>query len=135
MLRQTSLSQAIAKRVRLVLALADRDAYSNICTHLACTDPFIAIWKRRFRERGVLALADAPRAGRDHGMSASLAAKIVRLTLQTKPPAPLTHWSSRRLAAKLGVAHTTVKTVWKRRGLNSHCLELYKRSPDPDFGT
>jgi len=135
MLRQTTLSQAIAKRVRVVLALADGAPYSTVAARFTCTDRFIAIWKRRFVKGGVLALADAPRAGRGHGMSAALEAKIVRLTVQTKPPAPLTHWSSRRLAAKLGVAHTTVTTVWKRHGLKPHRLERYKASPDPDFET
>lgn len=66
-------------------------------------------------------------------MSAALEAKIVRVTLQTKPPAPLTHWSSRRLAVKLGVAHTTVTKVWKLYGLKPHRLERYKGSPDPEF--
>lgn len=135
LLRQTTLSQAIAKRGRVVQALADGAPYATIAARAGCTDRFIAIWKRRFLEGGVLAMADAPRAGRGHGMSAALEAKIVRLTLQTKPPAPLTHWSSRRLAAKLGVAHTTVTKVWKLHGLKPHRLERYKGSPDPEFET
>jgi transposase len=134
MLRQTTLSQAIAERVRVVLALAEGDAYSAIAARWTFTDRFTAMWKRRFVEGGALALADAPCAGRGHGISAALEAKIVRHTLQTAPPSPLTHWSSRRLAAKLGVAHTTVTTVWKRHGLKPHRLERYKGSPDPDFG-
>jgi hypothetical protein len=52
MLRQTTLSQAIAKRVRVVLAVADGDRYSTIAERFACTDRFIAIWKRRFIEGG-----------------------------------------------------------------------------------
>lgn len=135
LLRQTTLSQAIAKRIRVVLALGDGASYSQIGAHEACTDRFIAIWKRRYIEGGVLALADAPRAGRGHGLSAALEAKIVQLTVQTKPPAPLTHWSSRRLAQRLGLAHTTITTVWKRHGLKPHRLERYKASPDPDFET
>lgn len=111
MLWQTSLSQAIAKHVRVMLSLADGDVYFAIAARLACTDRVIANWKRRFVEGEVLALADAPRAGRGHGMSEALEAKIVRHTLQTAPPSPLTHWSSRRFAAKLGVAHTTLATV------------------------
>jgi transposase len=66
MWRQTTLCQAIAKRVRAVLALADRDAYAAIATRLASTDRFIAMWKRRLVEGGVLALADTPREGRGH---------------------------------------------------------------------
>lgn len=135
LLRQTSLPQAIAKRVRVVLALADGHSYSAIGAQEACTDRFIAVWKRRFVEGGVLALADAPRAGRGHGLSAALEAKIVRLTVQTKPPAPLTHWSTRRLAALVGVHYSTVAGVWKRHGIKPHRLERYKASPDPDFET
>lgn len=135
LLRQTTLSQALAKRIRVVLALGAGASYSTIGAALACTDRFIAIWKRRYVEGGVLALADAPRAGRGHGLSAAMEAKIVQLTVQTAPPAPLTHWTSRRLAARLGLAHTTVATVWKRHGLQPHRLERYKASPDPDFET
>ena len=133
--RQTTLAQAIAKRIRVVLALADGWPYSRVGAQEGCTDRFIAIWKRRYVEGGVLALADAPRAGRGHGLSAALEAKIVQLTVQTKPPAPLTHWSSRRLAARVGVHFTTVTKVWKRHGLQPHRLERYKASPDPDFET
>ena len=135
LLRQTTLRQAIAKRARVVLALADGHPYSAISAQHQCTDRFIAIWKRRFREGGILALADAPRAGRGHGLSAALEARIVQLTLQTKPPAPLTHWSTRRLAAKVGVHYSTVAGVWKRHGLKPHRLERYKASPDPDVET
>ena len=83
----------------------------------------------------MLALADAPRAGRGHGLSPAVEAKIVQLTVQTNPPAPLTHWSTRRLAAKVGVHYSTVAAVWKRHGLKPHRLERYKASPDPDFET
>lgn len=135
LLRQTTLSQAIAKRARVVMALGDGASYSAIGAAHACTDRFIAIGKRRYVEGGVLALADAPRAGRGHGLSAAMEAKIVQLTVQTKPPAPLTHWSSRRLAARLGLAHTTIADVWKRHGLQPQRLARYKASPDPDFET
>jgi len=63
MLRQSTLSQAIAQRTRVVLAVAAGDTYATIAPRFACTDRFIAIWKRHFPEGGVLALADAPRAG------------------------------------------------------------------------
>lgn len=134
-LRQATLAQAIAKRVRVILALGDGMTYAAVSATLTCTDRFIAIWKRRYVDGGILALADTPRAGRGHGLSAAMEAKIVRLTVQTKPPAPVTHWSSRRLAKRLGLAHSTVADVWKRHGLQPHRLERYKASPDPDFET
>ncbi len=88
LLRQTTLSPDIAKRIRGVLPLGDGASYSSIGGALACTDRFIAAWKRRYVQGGVLALGDAPRAGRGHGLSAALEAKIVHLTVQAAPPAP-----------------------------------------------
>jgi len=133
LLRQATLGHAIARRLQVILRLADGERYSTIGAALGVTDRFIAIWKRRYGEGGVLALADAPRAGRGHGLSAALEAKILDITQHTPPPAPLTHWTTRRLGKKLGVSHNTVAVVWRRAGLQPHRLEHYTESPDPDF--
>jgi transposase len=133
LLRQTTLSQAIARRTRVILGLADGQSYAAIGARLGVTDRFIALWKRRYLEGGVLALADAPRAGRGHGLSAALEAKILHLTLHEAPPTPLTHWTTRRVAKRLGVSHMTVARIWQRAGVQPHRLERYTESPDPDF--
>ncbi len=132
-LRQTTLAHGIARRVQVILRLADGETYATIGAALGVTDRFIAIWKRRYAEGGILALADAPRAGRGHGLSAALEAKIVDVTQHTSPPAPLTHWTTRRLGKKLGVSHNTIALVWRRAGLQPHRLERYMESSDPDF--
>jgi transposase len=63
LLRQDTLSQAIARRARVMLAVADGESYAAIGARLGVTDRFIAMWKRRYLEGGILALGDAPRAG------------------------------------------------------------------------
>ncbi len=132
--RATLTPAGIARRARCILALAAGDSYATICTTLGVTDRFIARWKRRYIEGGVLALADTPRAGRqDHRVSAAVEARILHLTEQVAPPAPLTHWTSRRMAARVGVSDTTVLRVWQRAGLKPHRLERYVASTDPDF--
>jgi hypothetical protein len=83
----------------VLLARADCDCYATIGAGLACADRFSVIWQRLFVEGGVLSLADAPRAGRRHGITAAFEVKIARVTLPTKPPAPLSHLTSRRLTA------------------------------------
>ena len=133
MLRQTTLPQAIARRARVILAVADGHRYSQIGAGLGVTDRFIARWKRRYVEGGILALADAPRPGRGHGLSPEMEAKILHTTLKTRPPQPLTHWTTRRLGKKLGVSHNTVALVWRRASLQPHRVERYTESPDPDF--
>lgn len=70
LLRATSTPAGIARRARCILLLADGASYAAICAALAVTDRFVAQWKQRYRDGGILALADAPRAGRqDHRLT------------------------------------------------------------------
>ena len=125
LLRATSTPSGIARRARCVVMLADGASYADVCAALGVTDRFIARWKQRYREGGVLALADAPRAGRqDHRLTPALEARIVHLTQHVAPPAPLT---------RVGVSPSTVLRVWQRAGLQPHRLERYVASTDPEF--
>jgi len=70
-----------------------------------------------------------PRGGRPVKVDA---AQIVRLTTQTLPTAA-TQWSTRTLAAKVGVSDTTVLRVWRQHGLKPHRVRTFKVSRDPKF--
>src|ERR687897_3929325 len=59
-------------------------------------------------------------------------ARIVAKTRQA-PPDGSTHWSTRKLAAVLGVSHVLVARVWRRAGLQPHRLDRYMLSDDPQF--
>lgn len=59
-------------------------------------------------------------------------ARILAKTRQ-KPRDGSTHWSTRKLAAELGVSHMMVARVWQRAGLAPHRLERYLASDDPHF--
>lgn len=131
--RATSTPGGLARRARCVLLLADGASYATICERLAVTDRFIARWKQRYLRGGVLALADEPRAGRQNRLDAATEARIVHLTRHTAPPTPLTHWTSGRMATRVGVSPSTVQRVWHRAGLQPHRLERYLASPDPEF--
>ena len=134
LVRATTTPAGIARRAQCILLLDTGAPYSIVCDTLGVTDRFIARWKRRFRESGVLGLADAPRAGRqDHRITPAVEARILCLTVETTPPAPLTHWTSRRLAETVRVSESTVQRVWRRAGLKPHRLERYVASTDPEF--
>jgi len=45
---------------------------------------------------------------------------------------PATHWSSRLLAAELGLSHVTIVKVWKKRNLQPWRSETFKFSTDPE---
>ena len=136
LLRATSTPAGIARRARCIQLLGEGYTYEAVRTALDVTDRYIARWKRRFVEGGVLALVDAPRAGRqDHRVDPKVEAKILHLTQHESPPVPLTHWTSRRMAGRVGTSNSTVLRVWRRAGLQPHRLERYISSPDPDFET
>lgn len=132
MVRATTLSAGLARRARVILALLDGDSYATIAARFGVTDAFIARWKQRVVAGGVAALGDRPRSGRPDRLDPRVEAKILAKT-QERPPAPLTHWTTRRLAKLVGVSHVTVHRVWQRAGLQPHRLERYVTSDDPDF--
>jgi transposase len=132
MLRATTLPAGLARRARVILALADGQSYAQISAALGVTDAFIARWKQRVVAGGLPALGDRPRSGRPDRLDPRLEAKILAKT-QEPPPAPFTHWTTRRMARRIGVSHATVHRVWQRAGLQPHRLEHYLTSNDPDF--
>lgn len=134
MLRATTISAGLARRARVILALADGQSYAQIAVAHGVSDAYIARWKQRVLAGGLPALGDLPRSGRGDRLDPRLEAKILAKT-QERPPAPFTHWTTRRLAAVIGVSHMTVQRVWQRAGLKPHRLERYVTSDDPDFET
>jgi transposase len=59
-------------------------------------------------------------------------ARLVELTTQSKPEAA-THWSTRKMAAQLGVSAASVSRHWRANGLKPHLVRGFKVSRDPRF--
>ena len=56
-------------------------------------------------------------------------------TLKRKPKDGCTHWSSRKLAAELGLPFMTVQRIWRKHDIQPHRLQRHMVSNDPDFET
>lgn len=130
--RSTRTPAGLVQRARLILALADGATYAEVTARWGVAATSISRWKQRFAARGVAGLQDAPRSGRPDRLAPAVEARILALT-QQPPPAPVTHWSVRRMARRVGVSPATVQRVWARAGLQPHRLERYVTSPDPEF--
>ena len=61
-----------------------------------------------------------------------MAKRILEKTTQERP-ANATHWSTRTLAAELGVSRSMVHRVWRAHGLKPHLTRTFKVSNDPRF--
>ena len=121
-----------ARIARLLLLLAEGSTYQQTAESVGCSAPFISKWKRRFVAEGLAGLYNR-HAGRPVSvLTPKVEARILNWT-RKKPTDGSTHWSTRRLAKKLGVHHMMVARVWKKHGLQPHRMERYMASNDPDF--
>ena len=123
-----------ARRARVILLIADGHSYHAITTMTGCSSRTIALWKRRFEEKGLSGLAARHHGSKPSVLTPTLEAKILAWTKRS-PPHGATHWSTRSLGRHLAVQHTIVARAWQRAGLKPHRLERYMRSNDPDFET
>src|SRR3954468_1795824 len=127
-----SSSQALALRCKIVLACARGDAHGEIAAKLGCHPTTVGKWRHRFVVDRVDGLVDAPRPGAARTIGDDVIEAIVVETLETAPP-DATHWSTRGLAARHGISHTTVREIWRAFGLKPWRQDSFKVSPDPDL--
>ncbi len=120
-------------RAKIVLMAAAGRLNKDIAAELGTGMKTVCLWRKRFLEQGLPGLGkDAPRGGRPAPEAAALAAEIVQKT-PTEKPAAATHWSTRTLAAELGVSPSRVQRVWKANRLQPHRVKTLKLSNDPQF--
>jgi transposase len=130
--RSQVLRAADAQRARLILMLAEGEAWSSIADALGCSSAYIARWKGRFEQHRLAGLFARHQGRRVEKCTPALEARILDRT--RRPPRDgSTHWSSRKLAKVLGLNHMMVARVWQRAGLRPHRLQRYMASTDPEF--
>ncbi len=132
--RSRSLAAADVQRARLILLLAAGHAWRDIRERLGCSQVFIGRWRQRFAAERLEGLYPRHQGSRRQQASLRTEARILKATMQ-KPTDGTTHWSTRRLARKLGVNHMQVARAWANAGLQPHRMQRYVSSSDPDFET
>jgi transposase len=120
------------RRARLILMLAAGRSYNQIRRALGCNASYISRWKERFLAERLAGLYSRHAGRAVDQRTPRLEAKILEWT-RRGPSDGSTHWSSRKLAAELGVSHMMVARVWARAGLKPHRIERYLASDDPNF--
>jgi hypothetical protein len=82
---------------------------------LSMTPKKVARWRERFLALGVAGLQkDAPRPGPTPTISARLTQRVVTMTTQQQPR-NATHWSTRTMAAAVGISPASVRRIrWTR---------------------
>jgi transposase len=111
--------------------MADGVSNAEVARLTGYTAVQISRLRRRFAEEGIQGLYDRSRSGRPPVISDRKRAQIVAKTLKA-PGRGRTHWSTRELAAEVGVSHTTVHRLWTAHDLKPHQVETFKFTTDPD---
>jgi transposase len=133
LVKRRTVEARVHQRALIVLLAAEGRQNKDIATQVGLDRRQVALWRERFLDGGLEALRkDAPRSGRPATVTAETESRIVQATLQDRP-INATHWSTRTLAAYLGVGATTVRRVWQSNGLKPHLSRTFKLSCDPRF--
>ena len=123
-------SVRLAQRARIVLFSADGWQNNDIADELGVGRVQVSRWRNRYAESGLAGIErDLPRGAPEKKVDVK---KLVELTTQSKPDAA-THWSTRKMAAKLGISAASVSRHWRANGLKPHLVRGFKISRDPKF--
>jgi transposase len=123
----------LVERARIVLLAAAGKQDKEIAAELHITAHKVARWRNRYLDLGLTGLEkDAPRPGRTPRISSAKVKRVIHKTTQEKP-ANATHWSTRSMAAAVGLSEATVRRIWHQHGLKPHLVETFKVSTDPHF--
>src|SRR5881296_512579 len=131
--RSRSLPVRVAERARIVLFAAFGQQDLEIAARMAITPKKVSRWRKRFLALGVVGLQkDPPRPGRKPTISTRLTKRVVTMTTRQQPT-NATHWSTRTMAAAVGISEASVRRIWRAHGLKPHRVETFKISNDPAF--
>jgi transposase len=129
--RRTS-AQALALRSRIVLAAAEGLKNTEIAERLAVDHATVRKWRGRFAADRLDGLVDEPRPGRPRTVSDAQVEEVIVKTLESTPK-NATHWSTRSMAAEVGLTQSAVHRIWRAFGLQPHRQQTWKLSKDPQF--
>ena len=116
--RRPKTAQALALRARIVLRCAageGLDANTMVAEDLDLGRGTVAKWRSRFLVDRLDGLLDEPRPGRPRTVTDEQVEQVVTATLESTPR-NATHWSTRSLAAELGMSPSAVQRIfaWRR---------------------
>lgn len=130
LVRSSLTSVRLALRARIVLLAACRMMNKDIALELGVGRVQVSRWRERYARSRLAGIErDLPRGAPPVTVDVAM---LVERTTQSKPKAA-THWSTRTLAAELGISAASVSRYWRANGLKPHVVRGFKVSRDPKF--
>ena len=116
-------SVRLALRARMILLAADGLQNKDIAEQLKVGRVQVSRWRERFAKSRLAGIErDLPRGAPPMKVDVP---RLVELTTQSKPVAA-TQWSTRKMAAELGVSAASVSPHWRANGLKPHLVRGFE---------
>lgn len=125
-------AQKLVLRARIILLNSSNLSALEISQELGISRPTIYKWVRRFGDKGIISLKDAPRPGQPKKLSTNKIKQVLRLTVE-RVPKEASHWSQRLMAKYANITRWQVQQIWNEAGLKPHRIKGFKISNDPQF--
>lgn len=110
----------VVKRALGLLALDRGATLEEVAVQQGVTNDTVRAWRKRYEQKGIAGLVDAPRSGRPIEIDGEQRAKITALAC-SEPPEGHGRWTLRLLADKVvelgyceGISHTQVRKILKK---------------------
>ena len=117
LVRSKLTSVRLAQRARIVLLASQGLQNLEIAAQLGVGRVQVGRWRERYAEARLKRIErDLPRGAPPVKVDVT---RLVELTTQSTPKAA-THWSTRTMAAELGVSAASVSRHWRAHGLKPH---------------
>ena len=130
LVRSRLTSVRLEQRAGIVLLAADGFQNKDIADILGIGRVQVARWRQRYAQSRLTGIErDLPRGAPPVTIDVP---RLVELTTQSKPAAA-THWSTRTMAAHMGVSAASISRHWRVHGLKPHLVRGFKVSRDPKF--
>jgi transposase len=119
------------RRARIILLRAEGKAQAEVAEAVQVNRPVVAVWERRFRQRGLAGLQDAKGRGRKSSLSQAKVARVLEEAVRA--PAGRRRWSVRTMARHAHVSPATVQRLWSANDIKPHLTRTFKLSKDKHF--
>ena len=113
-------------------ACSEGQTNRTVAAQLPLSANSVCKWRERFRVRRLEGLTDEPRPGTPRKATDNQVVEVITRTLEG-PPAHATQWTTPSMAEVAGLSKATISRIWQTFGLQSHRLDTFKLSADPQF--
>jgi len=134
MSRSTTRPHRVVVQARGLLWAAEGVANAEIARRCEVDADAVRRWRSRFKAEGTGGVGVIAKGrGRKPSLPAGTIEEVLRLTHTERPSDTSTHWSTRSMAARVGVGKDAVAKIWADHHLKPWRVETFKVSNDPYF--